>query len=387
MPVYKPDRSDYWYADVTVGGRRHRFSTKRKRRKEAEAVADEFERKELDKLQLGAKEEVSLYGAVLRYLKTLKGYTREDLTRQAAKTFGRSQWATRGVHTLPVTLMLPDFRQRHIEALIEARRDEGMSGSSINKEIKMLGRTWRLSRDRWDYSVVPDLVFPTDPYKPKLRWLNEDEQTRLLRELDPKREIRGLATYGKRSELMQRMLQDQYDLVVTLMDTGCRIGEASTLPWSAITLDDMTIALWRWKTDEASTLVMTDRLYEVMRRRYETRQPRDTYVFPAYGTHMGAKADPRKSRGHAIKGITKAITRAELNPPELVERYGKVTPHTLRDTFASMGISDGMSLYQMARLLGHKSLTMTAKYSHLDTRDVSRQATELLNRRHVKRVA
>lgn len=309
MPVYKPDRSDYWYADVTVGGRRHRFSTKRKRRKEAEAVADEFERKELDKLQLGAKEEVSLYGAVLRYLKTLKGYTREDLTRQAAKTFGRSQWATRGVHTLPVTLMLPDFRQRHIEALIEARRDEGMSGSSINKEIKMLGRTWRLSRDRWDYSVVPDLVFPTDPYKPKLRWLNEDEQTRLLRELDPKREIRGLATYGKRSELMQRMLQDQYDLVVTLMDTGCRIGEASTLPWSAITLDDMTIALWRWKTDEASTLVMTDRLYEVMRRRYETRQPRDTTSFQPMGPiwaprlirgspeAMPSRASPRPSRG------------------------------------------------------------------------------------------
>ena len=39
--------------------------------------------------------------------------------------------------------------------------------------------------------------------------------------------------------------------------------------------------------------------------------------------------------------------------------------HTLRHTFASHLVSNGVSLYKVSRWLGHKDLTTTQIYAHL----------------------
>jgi integrase len=42
-----------------------------------------------------------------------------------------------------------------------------------------------------------------------------------------------------------------------------------------------------------------------------------------------------------------------------------VTFHTLRHTYASWAVMAGVPLYVVAKALGHRTLTMTARYSHL----------------------
>ena len=74
-----------------------------------------------------------------------------------------------------------------------------------------------------------------------------------------------------RPESENRMYQDNYDLVVLLLDTGARYGEITNINWSAIYLDKGTINLWRPKVRNESIIYMTTRVKNILTRRYESR--------------------------------------------------------------------------------------------------------------------
>ena len=68
--------------------------------------------------------------------------------------------------------------------------------------------------------------------------------------------------------------------------------------------------------------------------------------------------------------------------PSTCRRAGlgkRITTHGLRHTFASHLVMRGASLKAVQELLGHESIEMTLRYSHL-TPDVKREAVQLLDR-------
>ena len=50
-------------------------------------------------------------------------------------------------------------------------------------------------------------------------------------------------------------------------------------------------------------------------------------------------------------------------------RTKKATPHSLRHTFASYKARRGVTPYMLKEMLGHKNLTTTQLYAHLDKLD------------------
>ena len=208
---------------------------------------------------------------------------------------------------------------------------------------------------------VPEVEFPSIKIpKGKLRYLSFDEEKRLLKAIDPRREVKGLSRYGERPEQTQQEMQNLYDFIVVLLDTGARHTEMATLVWQRVDIKERTITLWRPKVKNESILYMTDRVYDILSRR--SRQRVGEFVF----TNRSGEA-----RGYVASTFRRAFGRAGL--PDC-------SVHTLRHTHATRLIQNGLSLYEVKEILGHADIRTTMRYAHIEQRTVSVKAREVINR-------
>lgn len=80
----------------------------------------------------------------------------------------------------------------------------------------------------------------------------------------------------------------------------------------------------------------------------------------------------------APKIFSRAVDKSGLNDG-IFDRRQRVVFHTLRHTFASWLVQDGIPLAVVSQLLGHANLTMTMRYAHLDPLAQTRQAVMNIN--------
>jgi len=367
--LYKRDRSPYWWARIAQldsDGRvvgYSRVSTKRTDKAEAKLVAAQSSKTRNDRAQLGTKIKCTIGEAADRYITELTAAGKSSVkdfhvfTKRAKYSNSR------------LTLSNPiEFLTRTELATLRAQRlNEGYSPAYINNEITFWVTVYNKARNDYDMAVAHDQNFKGLKLetKEKTRYLLDGEEARLLTELDPARQMGGVG------EHIRSALQDQYDLVVFLLDSGARYTEVAEVPWTAIdVINWKTVNIYRDKVGNEGTIAMTTRLREILQRRYE-RNGNTPYVFSG--------KDPMNPRGYSTRGIRNAIDRAGLNSPSLVKRYGKFTPHSLRHTFASRLVQGGLSLYAVSKLLGHSTTTMTQRYAFLSSSQVAEQAADILN--------
>lgn len=136
-----------------------------------------------------------------------------------------------------------------------------------------------------------------------------------------------------------------FPLVLFLAETGCRISEPLALTWEDVDLFRSEVRVYRKKTGDFDYIELSDRLSAVLRRMAPDLRPRGLLVF-------------RTPQGTPVRYEN---FKNRVWDPLVVDLFGKdrrVTPHTLRHTWASLHLSRGTPLEWVRRMGGWASKAM-----------------------------
>jgi site-specific recombinase XerD len=152
---------------------------------------------------------------------------------------------------------------------------------------------------------------------------------------------------------------------MTLYATGLRLSEALALQLGDIDSERMLIRVRQGKGAKDRYVPLAQTLLEHLRGYWRRYRP-GCWLFPS--------TDPRRalSAGAVQKRCARAACKAGLRK--------KVSPHTLRHSFATHLLEAGTNLKTIQMLLGHRSLNTTSIYLHVAAQAPghSRQALDLL---------
>jgi integrase len=134
--------------------------------------------------------------------------------------------------------------------------------------------------------------------------------------------------------------------ILMLMYTGCRRSEITTLKWEDVHLQDKYLYFKDSKTG-TKTVPLNPKAIAVLESL--ERKNFNPYVF--CGKY------PRTHIQEIRKAWEKIRKLADLEDVRL---------HDLRHSFASFALKQGVDLYTVSKLLGHKNIATTTRYAHLE---------------------
>jgi integrase len=349
MGVIKRGNSKYWYIQFQYNGKTFIKSSKTADKKLAEMMESDWRKKLIVQQVIGIKDRIKLEEVMTMFCESKK-----DLASYKHFIF-LSRVITVSFKT---KTFVDEITSQDLERFKVEQQLHGYSNQTIKHLFGVIRGTVKYAR-RMGYQVT-DIEFPKMKVDTgKLRYLNVEEEKRLIKSLDPRRDVKGLPAYEERIPLLKREMNDMYDFFILLLDTGGRHGEVCTLEWSRINLEERTISLWRPKVKNESILFMTDRVYDILCKRFKNKL--NQFVF---NNRAGG------AKGYTPSTLRKAFKRAGL--PDC-------SAHTLRHTHASRLIQNGLSIYEVKEMLGHADIRTTLRYAHIEQRSISIKAREIIN--------
>jgi integrase len=218
--------------------------------------------------------------------------------------------------------------------VVKLKRAEGVKKSSVDRNLQVLRRffNWAIEQGLAADNPVRRVKFFRADTK-RLRYLTEEEFTRLLAEAD--------------KVTRSPFLHEAIELAV---HTGLRRGNLLGLRWEWVDWLNRVIRVPRTKNGKPHALPLNAAAHTSLQRLWSARGD-GPYVF----AHAeGANA------GRAVKDLKKGFRTAIVSAGIHDFRW-----HDLRHTFASWLVMRGASLRAVAELLGHQTLQMTMRYAHL----------------------
>ncbi|MHB1231567.1 MAG: tyrosine-type recombinase/integrase [Burkholderiales bacterium] len=370
MSVHKPSNSSNYHFRFMHNNRIYTGSCKTSNKKQAEAFEEQRRRQIFNEVELGMPEEITLKAALTEYLDKIQGTKKsKHLASKANKllgfTIGRDSKQQQCFGFEPDKLF-HTLTDRDIQRLISHRQKEGYATATILYELGLLNQTITYIR-RLGYKVptidLKSIKKENDlrPKKQQIRFLSVQEDQMLLDALNPANTWKGIAPPESRSPEQAKEIQDNFDFIVLLLDLGCRYSELSKLKWHDVDLVNRMVRLYRGKVNNESYLYLTNRAYEVLARRFESRT--SEFIF---------ESKDGTARGYNYKVIKAAAKRAGLK---------NVSYHTLRKTLASRLVQAGLTINAVQQILGHSNPNLTAQYyAELAPSQASAQAVLLLNK-------
>jgi integrase/recombinase XerD len=156
-------------------------------------------------------------------------------------------------------------------------------------------------------------------------------------------------------------------ILTTCYAAGLRISEAVRLKATAIDSSRMVVRVEQGKGRKDRFVMLSPMLLEILRRYWKGVRPKE-WLFP------GVRDDRPITKDAVEAACQKALRLSGLSKP--------VTPHSLRHAFAVHLLESGTDLRTIQLLLGHRSLSTTARYLRIATTKVcaTRSPLDLLPR-------
>jgi integrase len=313
MRIYKRKDSTHWWVMWTdQNGKRHRKSAGTDDKHLAQTLAAKWQQETFMEQHFGTIPEIPFRDALLRYAEIRK--------RENPDNYSRSlQYQLQMLLDNFGAYMLTEISAKMVREFTDKRREEVKDGTVL-RILSVLKAI--LNKAKYDGELVTVPPFPKiRTPKGRTRWLTREEERQLLAEA-PER-VRRIITFA--------------------LDTGGRRSELFRLDWRYVDLANGRVMFTETKNGEDRSIRLTDRALKVLL----AIGPKDCGPVFTYN-------------GKPLKDVKTAFNSAR-------EKAGleDVRFHDLRHTFASRLVQQGLPLYEVMHMTGHKSLSMVQRYSHL----------------------
>jgi integrase len=211
------------------------------------------------------------------------------------------------------------------------------SGATVNRYLAALSHCFSKAVE-WEWIDTNPLakISRKKESAGRVRFLSDDERDRLL-------------TACKESRN-----PDLYLIVLLAISTGARYSEILELEWENVLFEQQRLVLVDTKNGTTRAAYLSGDTLTLMKERSKIRQIETVLVFPA----VRKKNQPLLIRD----AWERALKRADIQDFRF---------HDLRHTAASYLAMNGATLAEIAEILGHKTLQMVKRYSHLSDQHVS----------------
>lgn len=227
----------------------------------------------------------------------------------------------------------------HLEQIKRNMTAAGMSARTVQHALGVLRQVFNLARIRRVFrgtNPVSD-VRQASVDNSRMHFLTHEEADRLM------------------AELKRRSLQ-LHDISLVSLHCGLRAGEIFNLEWPDVDFTRGRLFI----LDSENNGIRTAHMTEEVRRMLESR---NESTGPVFKTLTG-------ERIQEVSGVfDKAVSAVGLNEG-IEDRRQLVVFHTLRHSFASWLVEAGTHLFMVKELMGHRSLSMTERYSHVSDETV-----------------
>ena len=255
------------------------------------------------------------------------------------------------VHLRPFfgELRLDAIGPQHVEKFKAQQIRAGLSPKTVNNQLTVLRKVLTVAKEWGRLTGIPPIRLLPVP-EPEFDFLDFSEATRLVKAAEP--EWRAMILLGLRTGLRQGELLalrwDDIDLVTGLLRVRRAvargiIGTPKSKKGREIPLSDEALAALR---------ILPSRFAGEL-------------VFPGPGGRLLTKNECKHP-------LWRACRKAGLR---------RIGWHVLRHTFASHLVMRGVALKAVQELLGHSTIEMSLRYSHLSP-GIRRDAVRLLDQPH-----
>ena len=326
--IYRLKNSKNWYYCITYNGMKYQGSTKTTDKQSAKLIAEAMQTdiaREENKIPVLKKKSIGNFPIL--WEEYLKAQAVPDVRKRTASNHFLAVFENKRLNRIA----MPDIRSYQLERKLElmslgkneGKREAEINFRSVNYEIAIL-------RNFFNYCIEKKYI-DKNPCE-GVKKLNELSRLKTLSDEDIAKLVAGAT-----NKLTK-------DIIMFLIYTGCRKGEALNLKWDDVDFDNGVVAIKATKTRHDRYVPVSAPLKVLLEG--IGKVDGCSHVF----NNGGKKIVDFK---HSFKT---ACRNAGLKDLRI---------HDLRHVFASKMVMNGTSLYITGELLGHRTPNMTKRYSHL----------------------